>query len=29
LGLDMVIEPEIADTRLIGIGADSRIDRRL
>jgi hypothetical protein len=24
-----VIEPEIADTRLIGIGADSRIDRRL
>ena len=23
LGLDMVIEPEIADTRLIGIGADS------
>jgi hypothetical protein len=25
----MVIEPEIADTRLIGIGADSRIDRRL
>jgi hypothetical protein len=29
LGLDMVIEPEIVDTRLIGITADSRIDRRL
>jgi hypothetical protein len=29
LGLDMVIEPEISDTRLIGIGVDSRIDRRL
>jgi hypothetical protein len=28
-GLDMVIEPEIADTRLIGTGAGSLIDLRL